>query len=446
MTRQITIIGNSARTVLASTIIVLPFMIFIQVAQQKSLLAVLPFVLFYTFRMTGVFLIRGVHTQLNSYTLLKLSLTCGILGCLAGGLANLYFPLYLLSGVLLGFSAAWLPMSNTVMTAYAKHHLPKTQSKLILSLALFIITGAVLLLPSPLKFLIFFIIYGLLFLSACFQISEFKDYEVTSHDLEDFSLSYLILFALFFVLIFMLRASRLLADTITFNYFIYGCFILVIAYMVMTYFSNQKNQKKISKSLTVLTGINGAVGNYLFLFCSLYAAGVYGHHALFIKFYLPYVLGIVLAPKLSRHLGGRLSQKAQFGILTGLIIIAFTPFFAIGVLVTSTFKGTLNNWLTSEYDLITRISEDKRIWVKTSLQNIGSILHQFTLMLLGSLIIFNDGFPLGTFFKATSSPKPTPESINLMNTWHIIATGLIILIILIDLIYQARMQSKRPQN
>lgn len=55
MTQQLNSLGKSALLILSNTIIVLPFMIFIQIAKGTSLLALLPFLLFYTFRMTGVF-------------------------------------------------------------------------------------------------------------------------------------------------------------------------------------------------------------------------------------------------------------------------------------------------------------------------------------------------------------------------------------------------------
>lgn len=68
-------------------------------------------------------------------------------------------------------------------------------------------------------------------------------------------------------------------------------------------------------------------------------------------------------------------------------MIVFSPLFALGLFLTSLFKGSLNSSLTQDYENTVNIVEDKRIWVKYTIQNIGSILHQFLLMLLGSLII-----------------------------------------------------------
>ncbi|MCP0888110.1 hypothetical protein LB941_12350, partial [Ligilactobacillus sp. WILCCON 0076] len=67
-----------------------------------------------------------------------------------------------------------------------------------------------------------------------------------------------------------------------------------------------------------MTILNGALGNYLFLFSSLYAAGYYGHSQLIVKFYLPYILGIMIAPKVGSLLGGINKKFALIGILSGL--------------------------------------------------------------------------------------------------------------------------------
>lgn len=178
MTDQLNQIGKSALSIINSTIVLLPFMIFIQIASKGSLLAVLPFVLFYTFRMTGIFLIRGIKTSFNSYTLLKFSLYCGALGCLLGALGSLYFPLYIISGFLLGLSGAWLPMSNTSITYFLKKNHRLTQTHLPLLLGMFLLIGCVLFFPAPFKYLGFFLLYGILYLFSFRNMDQLTDYQV----------------------------------------------------------------------------------------------------------------------------------------------------------------------------------------------------------------------------------------------------------------------------
>ena len=107
-----------------------------------------------------------------------------------------------------------------------------------------------------------------------------------------------------------------------------------------------------------MTAINGAVGNYLFLFCSLYVAGFYGHQHLFLQFYLPYVLGIVFASKVKNLLGNNVKTYSLIGIFLGLLLIVFSPLFALGLFLTSLFKGSLNSSLTQDYESTINIVED----------------------------------------------------------------------------------------
>ncbi|MGO3606004.1 MAG: hypothetical protein ACTIN8_05100, partial [Pseudolactococcus laudensis] len=51
--------------------------------------------------------------------------------------------------------------------------------------------------------------------------------------------------------------------------------------------------------------------------------------------------------------------------------------------------------------------------------------------LLGSFIILDKGLSLKSFFVITSTPVQTLKSMQLMTSWNVIATSLIILIILI---------------
>ena len=91
MENKFMVVGKSALAILSSTIIVLPFMLLVQLSNGKTFLTVLPFVLFYTFRMTGIFFIRGIKTKLNSFNLLRISLYCGLLGCIFGMVGTLYW-------------------------------------------------------------------------------------------------------------------------------------------------------------------------------------------------------------------------------------------------------------------------------------------------------------------------------------------------------------------
>ena len=50
---------------LSNTVIVIPYLLFLGLNDGKSWLTILPFTLFYTLRMTGIFLIRSIRLGLG---------------------------------------------------------------------------------------------------------------------------------------------------------------------------------------------------------------------------------------------------------------------------------------------------------------------------------------------------------------------------------------------
>lgn len=427
MKRNIQSIGNTMLSIISSTVVVLPFMIFLKWGSSHTVVAVLPFVIFYTFRTTGIFFIRGIRTQINSYILLKLAIYCGLLGSLFGLVGVSFLELELVSGLFLGLSAAWLPMANNTINYYKfENHLTDSKNMGITVLSLTFL-GIVLLLPNNYSFVLFFVIYGLMYSLALSSLINIKNYEVQVHDLEDYSYRYLILFLFLFALVFLLRSSRLLLSTLQFDYFVYGTFLLVLCMLILSMFSHHRPQRRVPSDLSYLTILNGALGNYLFLFSSLYAAGYYGHNQLFARFYLPYVLGIVIAPIIGGLVGKRNKKISLIGMTVGLILVLITPFFTSSVLILSTFKSVFNGWLTEIYRHQDELPKDKRIWVKYTIQNMGSIAHQFVLMIIGSLLVMGNQSSVKTFFVMTSQKIPTVESRTLMTNWNGIATGILLI-------------------
>ena len=120
MNKKIESLGNTALSLLSNTIIVVPYLLYIQLSDGHNLLTILPFVLFYTLRMTGIFLVRGINLSLTSLGLLKISLLLGLAGSLIGIAGAYSFPLYSISGMLLGLSGALLPPSNQSIRFFLK--------------------------------------------------------------------------------------------------------------------------------------------------------------------------------------------------------------------------------------------------------------------------------------------------------------------------------------
>lgn len=431
MNRNIKLIGNASLGIINSTVIVLPFMIFLKLGSIHTITTILPFVIFYTFRMTGVFFIRGIKTSLNSYTLLKLAIHMGYIGSLLGFLGFFIPKLEIIAGLLLGLSAAWLPMANTTINYYKQKKGLVEPKNFKVKLFILLLISSTLIFSNNYSYTIFFFIYSMMYFFSLLALKNTPQYESISHDLEDYSYKYLIIFIIFFILIFYLRSSRLLYNTLQFDYFIYGVIFLILCVFFIETFGHNKIQRRLPNNLSYLTMINGAIGNYLFLFISLYTAGYYGHDYLFTKFYFPYILGIAVTPKIISLLQNNPREKALVGITIGFIIILLTPFFSIGVLILNIFKGVLNKDLTNTYLHQANLPEDKRLWVKYSVQSIGSIMHQFILMIIGSLLVLKNQMSIKNFLFIISQKHPTLTSKTLMTNWNLVATSILLLSIII---------------
>lgn len=430
MKKLLTSIGSSSLSIISSTIIIVPFILLIQLSNNKNLLTLLPFLLFYIFRMTGLFLIRGLKTTLNSQELLHLSILSGLAGCLLILFAFSYFPFYIIAGILLGFSGAWLPPSYTTLQNYFQQSKQKHKNNPIMSLALFTLIGVSMFLPVHYRFGVTFLFYGLMFLLSLYFINQLPEYKYDAHELEE-TPYYLLVFGIFFVLLFLLRSSKLSLNSTIFTYFLYGFIALTLVIMILLTFYKTKLHIKTPNSLLFLTLLNGAIGNYLFLFSSLYAHGYYGKNSLPLKVYLPYALGILLSGKVIKFLSNHLKEYAIAGVIFGLMIVMLTPFFSIGIFFTSLFKTSLNSYLTQNYVGADYLAQDRRIWVKYSIQNIGSISHQFFLMLIGAIVMRTQHLPVNSLFIMTNTDHPTASNMAIMSYWNHVATAVLIVSIIL---------------
>ena len=100
--------------ILSNTVILIPYLLFLGITDSHNWLTILPFTLFYAFRMTGLFLVNSLRFGLDSYTLLMIALLIGGTGSLLGILGVFYFPLFYFSSVLLGQHGLYLLISRSI--------------------------------------------------------------------------------------------------------------------------------------------------------------------------------------------------------------------------------------------------------------------------------------------------------------------------------------------
>lgn len=373
--------------VLSNTMIVIPYLLFMHLIDPRMSVTVLPFVLFYTFRVTGIFLIRGLYRSIDQYTLLMVSLLVGGIGSFLTLMGALNFTFYLFGSLFLGVSAAWLPPANTSVNLFEKSKGFQSMSSrrylvaLVVLLPLFFGTMIAL----PLQTVIVPSIVTLYFVCAYHTVKHYPHYEMDFKELTKhvFSFSELTWFILFFIALFLLRSGRLLFDESMLN----GAIILFsgIFMFAVVIVHQVKDRWKLPLWQNALTFLNGMLGNFIFLFGAFYVAVYKGAASQGLYLFLPYLLGVigslVLAGKVRRSFKNDLMVQL-IGLTVGLLLLSVRVLFPLAIFVLTFFQKGTSSWLNRLYYQTESIDKQQRITAKYSTSNKGSITHQFILMFL----------------------------------------------------------------
>lgn len=389
--------------VLSNTMIVIPYLLFMHIIDAHSSVTVLPFVLFYTFRVTGIFLIRGLYRSIDQYTLLMVSLLIGGIGSFLTLTGALHFTFYLIGSIFLGLSAAWLPPANTSVNYFEKSKGFQAMSSrrylaaLIVLMPLFLGTTLTLsvqavIVPS---------IVTLYFICAYHTVKHYPHYEMDFKELtkQVFSISELIWFTLFFVALFLLRSGRLLFNEVLLDYAILlfaGIFMIAVVVVHQV-----KDRWKLPLWQNALTLLNGMMGNFIFLFGAFYVAVYKGPAAQGMYLFLPYLLGVisslVLAGKVRSYFkNDLLVQLVGLGI--GLFFLSIRWLFPFSIFILTFFQKGTSAWLNRLYYETETIEPQQRLTAKYSTSNKGSITHQFILMFLMLITLRSKNLPIKDIF------------------------------------------------
>jgi len=418
--------------VLANTMIVIPYLLFMHLIDSRLSVTVLPFVLFYTFRVTGIFLIRGLYRSIDQYTLLMVSLLAGGIGAFLTLIGALHFTFYLFGSIFLGLSAAWLPPANTSVNFFEKSKGFQTMSSrrylvaLIVLLPLFLGTT----LTFPIQAVIVPSIVTLYFVCAYHTVKHYPHYEMDFKELTKhvFSLSELVWFVLFFIALFLLRSGRLLfSESMLNNAIILFAGIFMAAIVVV---NQVKNRWKLPLWQNALTFLNGMLGNFIFLFGAFYVAVYKGAASQGTYLFLPYLLGVisslVLAGKVRQAFKNELLVQLV-GLAAGLLLLSVRPLFPVAIFILTFFQKGTSAWLNRLYYQTDTIEAQQRLTAKYSTSNKGSITHQFILMFLMLVTLQLKNLPVKDIFLLRS--LHTPEILATMDVVKFIS----IIILLIGL-------------
>ncbi len=397
--------------VLANTMIVIPYLLFMHLIDSRLSVTILPFVLFYTFRVTGIFLIRGLYRSIDQYTLLMVSLLVGGIGAFLTLIGALHFTFYLFGSIFLGLSAAWLPPANTSVNFFEKSKGFQTMSSrrylvaLIVLLPLFLGTT----LTFPVQAVIVPSIVTLYFVCAYHTVKHYPHYEMDFKELTKhvFSLSELVWFVLFFIALFLLRSGRLLfSESMLNNAIILFAGIFMAAIVVV---NQVKNRWKLPLWQNALTFLNGMLGNFIFLFGAFYVAVYKGAASQGTYLFLPYLLGVisslVLAGKVRQAFKNELLVQLV-GLAAGLLLLSVRPLFPVAIFVLTFFQKGTSAWLNRLYYQTDTIEAQQRLTAKYSTSNKGSITHQFILMFLMLVTLQLKNLPVKDIFLLRSLHAP----------------------------------------
>ena len=440
---------QAAPFVLSNTIIFVPYLLFIGLSNGVKLETTLPFVLFYTFRMTGIFLLRSFKGKIETFTILIVSIIFGGLGCFFGLTAQFFFPLYYLSAILIGLSAAWLPAANTTVNFYEKEQgvsVFKKENSLFAMVSLVVLIVSLNLSASS-RMSIVLLEYGALYIAAYHTITHFPSYEIDFNEVDRkvVSVKEFILFLVFFVLLLFIRLARMLFNT---NFLLIGVTGFSLLFLLAAwYFNRQRKTWKLPAWLNIFTFVTGMCNNFMLLFGTFYVAIRLGSDKIVTHLYTPYILGILLSGIIVKQLYHLLPKQDLkvlhvYGFLLSLFVLLFSPVFSVGIFLLSIFTSATGSFLNKTYYQEEILPKDERVITKYSTQTKGSICHQLLLVTLLWLLIQEKQLPLITVLKITQHRAINTAAISVVEKIHLISILLLMVLFTVTLYEMIRFNRK----
>lgn len=404
--------SHTALLIISNTITIIPYLYFLSLSKEQSLSAALAFALFYTFRMTGVFFLQTL-TALFAPSLLAASVLIGGAGALVGILSTWWSVALLPAAGLLGISASWLPPADLMVRQKAKLTEQPLKNDWKEALFFLFVLLFALRLPDDLQGVGLFGSYFALFVLAAKSSQTFNNLpkRPLMQRNQLFNKQFLLYF-FFFLLLFGLRSARLIKSNALFEWAITG-FLFLFALLLITLTKRSRSWKQ-PLHLNVLTFIRGVIGNFLFLFGSVYVTGRLGAQALSTHVYLPYALGLFgamfLGGKLAHRLEKQLVPTYLLGLMAGVLLFSSDTLIPISLFVISFFNAGLNQWLTKQYLTAKPEAIEQQSLAKYATQSKGSLVHQFLLMTLLFVILRFEHQPLAFLFQLSGTTATSHTS------------------------------------
>jgi len=367
---------------ISNTATFIPYLLYLSVTNSTQWDSFLPAILFYTFRVTGVFLLKGISSSINNDRLLRVSFILGMIGSLLGAGGFFYFPMYALSGIFLGISASWvMPLSIHVRYNEQEQGMrPITKDTYLSTLLLLLIVGGVLSIDGNIHVLLLMLIYSLLYGFACISnkassLEKLPIAEVVRVTPEIYR------FIVYFIVLLAVQAGRLLFNT---QILLLGILVFSMAFCLFL-FSKSLEKTTIPKKLAVFSFLVGMITNFLIFFCVIFISGTQGYENMAYLLYTPYVGGIILANIYANKVFKRIpKEKTTAFLLMGMIIsfLFFLPEYttSLAIFGISFTRSLAGIWLNKSYYVLEDIPKKQRVITKYVLQNQGNVVQQTLLI------------------------------------------------------------------
>lgn len=393
-----------------NTIIFLPYFLFTIIGNTYNTIlnGWFPLIIFYAFQNTGTFLINSFRKKVNTRELLLGFLILAIIGTICGALAPFSSIWIELSAVFMGVAVSILLPLYTTTQYHEKHYFRTTMKSkhyLFALLTIILIVPLILFTANSNHPSLAFVIYGVA-LSICYiSLRHMPKYPIAILHSSRFSASSFILFILFTLLLFVIKATR---ET---NFHILTILLIVSILITMTVLTlmitKSKIQLRLPKFIYFFSFIQGMVVNFYLLYGTFFALSQKSSTFAIYNIYMPYGLGIIF----SLFIGNKIiSYFKHYHPLT-VINIAFV----LGILLTVipwtiAIGGFLIGFFSSlqavrlnraAYDA-TDSFKDSSLLLRSSWSKLGSIINQMCFFFFILLNSFINHIPLNEVFLALS--------------------------------------------
>lgn len=368
----------------------IPFLLYLMIVSRSGtlILNALPFALFYAFRRTALFSIRGNVQQDN--LLGWIGLGAAILGLIIGLFGTLNAIIWDLSGALVGIGAAFFPsVQKQFNLTHQRKNDRQNNKQILLFLSVLLMVGVIVITGRRYPVIAFATVLFFALLGAiAFYYDPLRRPTAAKINL---NLPNVILSLLLFLSVFLVRIGRSLGKD---RPAILGIALLaVILIAIIVVFVSGNRHSHLRQGLRMRMMIFGICADFCAIFSALYLGVAYG-----IKVYAGIIISYLLAFVLGNKMVDWLASKLPFatftielsGIILGLLLTLNIYTYFIGIFMIRAFAFVQNQDAIAAYNA--QENNHNSYMVSYRLMSIAGLTTQFILWLSLLISVHQTGF------------------------------------------------------